>query len=165
MEMALLLERKIDTIGQWLHRRGTDIPRRVTVSVGREYDLVEPDMGQQEHVSPTTGKIAQSAAYHEARRRARARWLIRRILTPNTPECLLPAGEVLVLRRQLLAKVRDQARRSGPDALMVRASAKTLEGIDEISYAHEIRTRADAVAYLVKEAIDELKRQQRKRRR
>jgi hypothetical protein len=59
--------------------------------------------------------------------------------------------------------VRDQARRRGPDALMVRASAKTLKGIDEISYAHELRTRADTVAYLVNEAIYELKRKQRKR--
>jgi len=141
--------------------------RRANIRIGREYDFMEPDLARpQPSESPTREEfLVKFEAYQEALRSARAEWLIRRILTPNTPDSLLPANQVLILRRRLLAKVRDQARRKGPDALMVRVSGETLQGIDTISEAGGIPTRTGVVTFLVREAIEALTVKRPKRRR
>src|ERR1700733_13716448 len=90
-EMALLLEQEIEIISMWgwLGNQGFDMRNDTNFGGSRENDLMEPEMARPMplHASATAEEhLAHFAPYEEARRRARADWLIRRILTPNTPE-------------------------------------------------------------------------------
>ncbi|WP_419900796.1 hypothetical protein [Roseomonas sp. USHLN139] len=80
------------------------------------------------------GPMGEAAKQRLARSRQRHEdhWLLRHVLDPASPECLLPADRAKALRARLLAKLRDRARIARGPVLTVRVSEETALGLDEI---------------------------------
>lgn len=67
-----------------------------------------------------------------SRQRHEDDWLLRHVLDPVSPDCLLPPDRAKALRARLLAKLRDRARIARGPVLTVRVSEETALGLDEI---------------------------------
>ncbi|MBC9207100.1 hypothetical protein IBL26_09670 [Roseomonas aerophila] len=75
---------------------------------------------------------ATKQRFLRSRQRHEDDWLLRHVLDPTSPDCLLPPVRAKVLRARLLAKLRDRARNARGPVMTVRVSEETALGLDEI---------------------------------
>jgi hypothetical protein len=85
---------------------------------------------------------------------AYAKWCIRRLLTVGSPDALLSEAATLEIRKRLLGRLRDGARRQSGARRIMHLNATTKAGVDRLAEAWGLPSRGAVVAALIQNAVE-----------
>lgn len=120
----------------WLRVQGAKLHSDALRSVLHDYSRVPVDGSVSQPLSEATRQ-----KFLRSRQRHVDDWLLRHVLDPASPDCLLPPDRATALRARLLAKLRGRARIARDPVLTVRVSEDRALGLDEIGRRLFGRTR------------------------
>lgn len=144
----------------WLRAHGAKLYSNALRSVLHAYSRgpVAGTSGPEPVGETTKQSLARSHQRHEDD------WLLRHVLDPTSPDCLLPPVRAKALRARLLAKLRDRARIARGPILTVRVSEETALGLDEIGRRlFGCTSRSETVKALARVATTHLRSSEGKR--
>ena len=156
-ELVLLLQLEVvraHGIETWLRACGVETWRRAVGDAINDYVAAPP--------RPARGSPPEvMEAYRETRWHARQvyqeEWLLRHVLDPASPECLLPRERARALRSRLLAKLRDRRRWASEPVQTVRVREETARQLDDIGRRYfRLASRSETVKAMTRIAVTNL---------